>query len=76
MARTACPPPRTATSKITSRLRDQSSKYKWNATQMNRMAWLRRMAPWAIGAILLLAVLYWRFGMGSAAEAAESADGQ
>ena len=76
MARTACPPPRTATSKITSRLRDQSSKYKWNATQMNRMAWLRRMAPWAIGAILLLAVLYWRFGMGSAAEAGESADGQ
>lgn len=51
-----------ATSRITSKLRDQSKQYKWNAVQANRMAWLRTVAPWVIGALLLIAVLYWKFG--------------
>ena len=52
-----------ATSRITSQLRDQTKQYKWNATKMNKLAWLRRMAPAAIALIILLAVLYWRFFM-------------
>lgn len=48
-------------SKISSRLVEDSKRFKWNAKRLNLLDAWKKYAPASVVVLIILAVLYWRF---------------